>query len=95
MNIKKWLNEKLAFSHEPSLKDRINEIYNKNKHIKYFENINEADDLIKKIVNTRNMQAHGNNRKKTLNQDNYNLAIDFLYNLFIYEVGNNILEIKD
>ena len=55
-----WLKEKLAFSHEPTLKDRLDELITIHKGIiqPFLCDANNINNFTKRIKNTRNYYTH-------------------------------------
>ncbi|MDD2716357.1 MAG: hypothetical protein PHW04_10760 [Candidatus Wallbacteria bacterium] len=87
-----WLKDKLAYSNEPSLKNRIKDLLSVN-HTILSEFIPDEDTFIKKVVDTRNFNVHYDPRLKSKSltgKELYNLGqkLKVLCELcFLREIG--------
>ena len=61
---REWLKEKLSFSHEPSLKERLIEIIDSIKNDVLLEAIGNKDEFIRDAKNSRNYYIHFSERLK-------------------------------
>jgi len=55
---KKWLSEKLNYSHEPSLRKRLRELFLEIDKVEIVKRINPDKDFIESVVNNRNYYTH-------------------------------------
>ncbi|MEH2358353.1 HEPN domain-containing protein, partial [Nostoc sp.] len=89
---KQWLEEKLNFSYEPSLEDRLNELF-KLTYQTSSQIINNPQSLVKKIKNNRNYLTHYDKSfraKAASSQDLFKntLLLNFiLKDCLLYELG--------
>lgn len=75
---KKWLNEKLKYSNEPSLSSRLKEIFKEVDFIVHLSS-KQRKNIVKKIVDTRNYYTHFDESKKDLT-----MSIDEMYYISKY-----------
>jgi hypothetical protein len=94
---KKWLKEKLAFSNEPSLKNRLRDLYRKIPREITYELIKDEEEFIKGVVDTRNYYTHYSDKlkEKAMSRKEISKAVEKLKILLACLILNEIGFSKD
>ncbi|GAH56934.1 unnamed protein product, partial [marine sediment metagenome] len=90
---KDWLKERLDFSNEPTLKQRIGELtHNGDDYWIFFRGKIERKKFLKDVKNTRNYFIHYNKslKDKALNGEELDLACIYLKNIIEYHLLREI-----
>jgi len=90
---KNWLNEKLYYSNEPTLKQRIDELtHDGDDYWIFFRGKKEREKFLIDIKNTRNYFIHYDDslKNKALSGEKLDLACDYLKNIIEYHLLKEI-----
>lgn len=85
----KWLKEKLAYSFEPSLKMRLQELFESVKELLFVDvEETELNKIIRQIVDTRNYYTHYDSKLEEKKADTYRMMIysKLLRNVLVFNI---------